>query len=670
MSHPHFILYGQRTPPPAPIPLRAGPVQAWLDPTSGFLRNIGADGVEWVRGVYAAVRDANWNTVPGRLTWIHQDIQSDHFSLEFAVAHARDAIQFEWTGAVRGTPEGALDYTFSGRALSRFQRNRIGFCVLHPIRECAGARARQFRTNSVVDTSFPQWIEPQIFGQASFRDLKGLTYEIAPDVWVEIKFAGDIFEMEDQRNWTDASYKTYCTPLALPFPVWIEAGTEIQQRIQIRPAEAPTDWKGPDRKRMATSSDSDTSPAPTLSGKTVVQSVDALESSEEVIPLSLPTNPSWEAPSTGFCFPDSGRPHTLREVELIARLRPAHLRFDLHPHPVGGPPDPTRLSLVQALAEVKRMRTELELVLQLPEDEVQQANFLESTRDTLLDHPDQVARVLVYQQEKPASPPKALQRVRELFQGMNIPVGGGSDANFCELNREQALQQFDINATDFLVWSVNPQAHTQDHHSILETLEAQPDTLHSARQLAPHLPLGISPITLRQRFNPVATGPESAPSPDELPSQVDPRQLSLFTAAWTMASWMRLAQAGAAFLTYYETVGWKGLCERMEGCPLPDLFPSLPGKIFPVYQSFYELNGWPMGTPVAVPKGMAGCLLFKGQERRLLVVNLSDQTRHIQVHAPDLTELPHVFGEKYTDPVRVLSPYSILIQDFIADETK
>ena len=30
--------------------------------------------------------------------------------------------------------------------------------------------------------------------------------------------AGDVFEMEDQRNWSDASFKTYSRPLALPFP--------------------------------------------------------------------------------------------------------------------------------------------------------------------------------------------------------------------------------------------------------------------------------------------------------------------------------------------------------------------------------------------------------------------------------------------------------------------
>ena len=35
--------------------------------------------------------------------------------------------------------------------------------------------------------------------------------------------------MEDQRNWTDASFKTYSTPLSEPIPVTVKAGTRISQ---------------------------------------------------------------------------------------------------------------------------------------------------------------------------------------------------------------------------------------------------------------------------------------------------------------------------------------------------------------------------------------------------------------------------------------------------------
>ena len=39
--------------------------------------------------------------------------------------------------------------------------------------------------------------------------------------------------MEDQRNWTDASYKTYSTPLRLPYPVEIQEGDRVWQRVTI-----------------------------------------------------------------------------------------------------------------------------------------------------------------------------------------------------------------------------------------------------------------------------------------------------------------------------------------------------------------------------------------------------------------------------------------------------
>ena len=44
---------------------------------------------------------------------------------------------------------------------------------------------------------------------------------------------GDVFEMEDQRNWSDGSYKTYCRPLDLPYPYPLKAGQEIRQSITI-----------------------------------------------------------------------------------------------------------------------------------------------------------------------------------------------------------------------------------------------------------------------------------------------------------------------------------------------------------------------------------------------------------------------------------------------------
>jgi hypothetical protein len=50
----------------------------------------------------------------------------------------------------------------------------------------------------------------------------------------ELSFDGDLFELEDQRNWGDASFKTYCTPLLLGFPHQARKGVGIMQSVTIR----------------------------------------------------------------------------------------------------------------------------------------------------------------------------------------------------------------------------------------------------------------------------------------------------------------------------------------------------------------------------------------------------------------------------------------------------
>jgi hypothetical protein len=53
-----------------------------------------------------------------------------------------------------------------------------------------------------------------------------------------LSFNGELFEIEDQRNWGDASFKIYCTPLRLGFPRHVARGTEIEHGVSIdyRPA--------------------------------------------------------------------------------------------------------------------------------------------------------------------------------------------------------------------------------------------------------------------------------------------------------------------------------------------------------------------------------------------------------------------------------------------------
>ena len=83
------------------------------------------------------------------------------------------------------------------------------------------------------------------------------------------------------------------------------------------------------------------------------------------------------------------------------------------------------------------------------------------------------------------------------------------------------------------------------------------------------------------------------------PSRSDPRQPSLFAAAFTVGSIAALAQAGAASLTYYETVGPRGVIPGAAPLPAPGLLASPPpGGAFAMFHVFADIAE--TGTGVAV----------------------------------------------------------------------
>jgi hypothetical protein len=76
-------------------------------------------------------------------------------------------------------------------------------------------------------------------------------------------------------------------------------------------------------------------------------------------------------------------------------------------------------------------------------------------------------------------------------------------------------------------------------------------------------------IRFKPRFNPVATEPEKAPRPGELPPQADPHQKSLFGAGWTLGCLQSLAESGVDSATFYETTGWGGIMASNGGGVYP-----------------------------------------------------------------------------------------------------
>src|SRR5262245_19874112 len=282
--------YGSSQPLPPRRELRAGPLTVTYE--AGDLRYVRLGDREVIRRWYVAVRDRNWGTVPGTRTNEQFEVANDSFHVTYDVEHREREVLFVWRGTITGSGDGTITFTMDGEAKSTFLRNRIGFCLLHPIRECAGAKCRlESADGQVMESTFPRFIAPQ----NPFRELRALAHEVRPGLWAELHFDGDLFETEDQRNWIDASYKTFCTPLRRPFPVEVPAGTRVRQSVTLK-----------------------------LTGPIPATPADRPQSTFAVVDASRA-----KLPAIGLGVAGHGRPLSPREVEVLRALRPAHLRVEV-----------------------------------------------------------------------------------------------------------------------------------------------------------------------------------------------------------------------------------------------------------------------------------------------------------------------------------------------------
>ncbi len=569
-------------PPPAPIPLRAGPLTLLFE--QGELLYIRAGQHEIVRRVYGAVRDRNWETVPLAISNLTVRRRPRSFELSFFAEHVLGGVDFCWNGAIRGEENGEILFRMEGRARSDFPRTRIGLCVLHPSRECAGKPCRVER----IDASFVDAVFPAEITAASplpgFRLIRALDYEPRPNLGVEIRFEGEIFETEDQRNWTDASFKTYGTPAELPVPVQVSKGTTISQSVLVRlKGECP----GVRAKPKSILVTVDGSPGPTL-------------------------------PQIGLSAASHNEPFNPVEVSRLRALRLGHLRADLRLVEPGW-----RAPLRATSAAAAALGVPLEMVLF-------QTGCSHHDVDALFGELSEI-RPWIKSWCLPAWDEGVRSRIVEYDRAAKI--GGGTDADFFHL---QSVS-LPLDRVDFVSYPIQPQTHASDNRSLVETLEIQGETAVAARRLFPLKPIVVGPVTLKMRYNPYALAP-APPQVGELPPQVDTRQLSLFGAGWTLGSLKHLSEAGVSAITYYESTGWRGVIELPLGAPLPGKFPSFPGAVFPLYHVLADFNEFQEGAVLfsrsAEPLQVECLTLRKGNRLRIMLANFTPEPRGVRVLAP------------------------------------
>ena len=534
--------------------LSAGPMSAEFD--NGNLRYIRLNGVEVLRAIAYLVRDENWGTYPATLNNLRIDQRKDSFSVSYRAQCTRLGQQIDYDATIEGKSNGSLAFRATAKPRRDFLTNRTGFVVLHPLQGIVGQAVKvEHVDGSITNSNFPEHINPD----CPYRNIRALSHEVLPGVWARCVMEGDAFEMEDHRNWTDASFKTYVRPLARPWPYILPAGQEFRQSVTL--------------------SFSGTLPKAVKITKSGAVAIKVGTASDRIIP------------PIGLGMPAEELDHALSQTELIKMLAPNFLVCFFDPRQQHGV---TELSKYRRISEKIGADVALEIVVQSLDDFAGELERVAEYVGMAGLKPSAVAvcpvghlkSVLPGGAYPPAPDLEALyQAARAAFP--KAKIGGGMFSFFTELNRKRPP----ADSLDFITNTTSPIVHAADDRSVMETLEALPYQIETAKAFSSGVPHRVGPSCIGARDNP--HGATYSDNPNNLRiclAKMDPRQRGLFSAAWTLGYVATLARAGASSISMGAPTGPLGMIYREAEHTQP-FFDDLEAvAVYPVFHTMSALN--------------------------------------------------------------------------------
>jgi len=578
--------------------LRAGPLTAAFD--NGALRYIRLGGTEVLRAIAFLVRDENWGTFAPTLEDLTIAGADGGFTVAYRGTCADAARTLVYTAQITGRPDGSLDFEVVAEPKTDVLTNRTGFIVLHPA-NLAGEPVRVLHVDgSEEESRFPEKIDPR----CPFRDIRAVSHAIAPGVWATCTMEGDAYETEDQRNWSDASYKTYIRPLTKPWPYTLPKGATVHQsiRLAVSAAVPATAAAAGERRARVVLGDA----------------VGAL-------------------PAIGVGVPAGEAAPALAAGSLLQRLGPRWLACEMDLRRDHGRPE---LERYRSLAELTGAEVNLEIITRGSLDPLAELGALARAVTeaglapaTISVFPAQDMKSVQPDAPWPEMPTfeQTYAAAREAFP--RVRLGGGMAAYFTELNRKRPPAA----ALDYVTHTTCATVHAADDRSVMETLETLPHQIASTRAFMGELPYRIGPSQIACRENPY--GKSTAPNPTNgrvCLSQVDPRQRGLYNAAWSLAYIAACARGGLEAVALGAPTGAFGHIHRPADIAQP-YFDTI--RTAGIYPSFHVIAGLAplsgarcLATETSPSAGIASLAVRDGAQTVLWLANLSD--RQVAVDLP------------------------------------
>ena len=493
-------LYGTDEGLPLELPLRAGPLSMTL--RGGHLVDLKVAGHEIWHGVTFLYRDPDWGTPEPVFERSLLEVEGEGFSLRLeGCIPTQPAIDLLLT--LHGDSHGTV--TLQARAVPRgdLLANRIGLCLLHPMHAMGRALEVEHVDGRISRSTFPE----QVPAWPPFTAVRGMRHEFAPGHWAQVRFQGDDFEFEDQRNNADASFKTYSRSNGLPRPYLLRGGAAIEQSLILRLEPAAL--------RI--------NPAP------VAARLVRLDESAEAVSM----------PQLGLAIAPADAQASCLVLAALADLSPALLHLTL-----ALPEQPVEWTGIARLLSVSGARLRLDLAGAVTAASLTRLAL--ALRAAGIE-PESVA---VF----PASPP-LVAAARQAFPGSAI--GGGTPHFFAQFNRME-----DVGPTDFLGFTVCPIVHGADDAAPMAGLQSLPSLLATARARYPGRALRIGPSSLGARGSPLGDQPASDGTRRIALARRDPRTRGLFGAAWLSGHVAQAARAGAEAVSVMSLCGDAGVLDE------------------------------------------------------------------------------------------------------------
>lgn len=489
-----------------------------LELTGGDVKEVRFQGNEIIRSIGYILRDENWGTHELALMDIEIDRDATGVAIKIINTCQLGESQRVMLTRILHLGNEGLSIQAELQGNCQFSTARCGFTVLYPLQGVVGSPVSVRHSDGRIENgAFPVLIEPW----QPFKDIQRLTYQHAAGIEVATEYAGDIFEMEDQRAWMDGSYKVYSRPLEKPWPYLVDATQPQNQSIRL--AASPC-------RNPAIASDT---------------------------PIAMPS--TMQMPTLGILLTPEMLLKPGAVIASLQRLDPGYLIYHCDPRSNGYS---SLQPLANILAQSAARPLHFEYVLPIDKTEdfsghlrqlADQLHRVSLQPDCIIISPSTDLKSTPPGSVWPWCPPleAIFTEARKIFPGMTL--GGGMISYFTELNRKRPP----VALLDFVTHATSPIVHDAADRAVMQTLESLPYITRSTREIiGGEKTYHLGPSMISMRGNPYGADVYENPGNIRMTmTRSDPRQRGRFFASWLVGY---LSQLRGAEITHWCPAGLFG----------------------------------------------------------------------------------------------------------------